>query len=223
MSLIRLLYISYMHKKKYMILVIYQIISIMLLYLISKNEYQTYDVMLYPNYYQSYIKALFLQIFLILNAMFVLFLCLDHDMNFIKPLISYFGREKVFLNKYLFFFSHMMIFSCFIVMIYVSIPRLSIGIYIDFSYVMFLDLCLDMVLILNIILITIKDKTLAILIVLVYILMILFTSSQNEIIYYIFPIFSIDKSINSIEIYYKLCYISLGFSLYYLKSLKEDV
>jgi hypothetical protein len=214
-----------MHKKKYMMLVIYQVIAIALLYLISKNEYHKYEVMLYPEYYQTYIKSLFIQIFLILNAMFVLFLALDHDMSFIKPLISFFGRSKVFLYKYLFFLSHILIFSCFIVMIYVSIPRISIGLDIEFSSMMFLDLCLDMLLILNIILICIKDKfkTLAILVVLIYILMILMMTSHNNMIYYIFPIFYVDKSINHIEIYYKLCYISLGFSIYFLKSLKEGL
>lgn len=223
MSLIRLIYISYMHKKKYMILVIYQIIAISLMLLISKNEYQRYEVILYPMYYQTYIKALFLQIFLILNAMFVLFLALDHDQSFIKPLVSYFGRSKVFICKYVFFLIHITLFFCFIVMIYISIPKLSIDIDLEFSYALFIDLFFDMVIILNLILILIKDKykTLAILIVLIYMLMTLFTSLQDEMFYYIFPIFNSNKDINMIEIYYKLCYISLGFSIYFLKSLKE--
>jgi hypothetical protein len=214
-----------MHKKKYMILVIYQLIAISLLILISKNEYQKFEVMLYPTYYQIYIKALFLQIFLILNAMFVLFLSLDHDQSFMKPLISFFGRDKVFMHKYLFFFIQIVIFFSFIMMTYISIPKLVIGIDINFEPFMFIDLLMDMFLILNLILIFIKDKykTLAILIVLVYMLMTLFMPHEEVWLYYIFPIFRLDKDINMTEIYYKLCYISLGFSIYFLKSLKETL
>ncbi|BCR36032.1 hypothetical protein [Mariniplasma anaerobium] len=206
-----------------MILVIYQLIAISLIILISKNEYQKYEVMLYPLYYQTYIKALFLQIFLILNAMFVLFLALDHDQDFMKPLISFFGRQKVFVHKYLFFFMHIIIFFSFIIMIYILIPKLMIGVDIQIEVFMFIDLLMDMFLILNLILIFIKDKykTLAILIVLIYMLMTLFMPYDKLWLYYIFPIFRIDKDINMIEIYYKLCYISLGFSIYFLKFLKE--
>lgn len=225
MSLIKIIYMSYMHKKKYMILVIYQLIAIALVILISKNEYQKYEVMLFPLYYQIYIKALFLQIFLILNAMFVLFLAIDHDQSFMKPLIGFFGRSKIYLNKYLFFIIHILIFFCFITMIYISIPKMTIGIDIQFDLYMFIDLLMDMILILNLILIMIKDKykSLAILIVLIYMLMTLFMPSDDLWIYYMFPIFRIDKDINYIEIYYKLCYISLGFSIYFLKSLKETL
>lgn len=225
MSIIKIIYMSYMHKKKYMILVIYQLISLALIILISKNEYQKYEVMLNPLYYEIYIKALFIQIFLILNAMFVLFLALDHDQSFIKPLISFFGRQKVFLNKYSFFSFHIIIFFSFISMIYIVIPKLAIGIDMKFEPYMFIDLFLDMFLILNLILILIKDKykTLAILIVLIYMMMTLFMPTDELWIYYLWPIFRMDKDINLIEIYYKICYISLGFSIYFLKSLKETL
>jgi hypothetical protein len=214
-----------MHKKKYMMLVIYQIIALALIILISKNEYQAYEVILNPLYYEIYIKALFVQIFLIFNAMFVLFLALDHDQSFIKPLIGFFGRQKVFMNKYIFFFFHIIMFFSFIVMIYIIIPKLTIGLDMKLEVIMFLDLLMDMFLILNLILIFIKDKykTLAILIVLMYMLLTLFMPYEKQWIYYLCPIFRIDKVINIIEIYYKLCYISLGFSIYFLKSLKEEL
>ncbi len=225
MSLIRLIYVSYMHKKKYLMLVIYQLISIGLLVLITHNEYEKFHVLLFPNFYQEYISSLFCQIFLILNAMFVLFLSMDHDQSFFKPLISFFHRDKVYFVKYLFFVIHIMIFYIFIIMIYMSIPHLLIDLDMKFSAFLFIDIGLDMFLILNFILIFIKDKhkTLAILIVLIYILISLFIPSKHAFIYYILPIYQFDKDINFIELLYKICYISLGMSIYFLKSLKEDI
>lgn len=225
MSLIRLIYVSYMHKKKYMMLAIYQIIGLVLIILITKNEYARFEVMLFPDYYQNYISSLFFQIFLILNAMFVLFLSIDHDQTFFKPLISYFKREKVFVAKYIFFVIHILIFYLFMLMIYISIPKLLIDLDMIFNVLMFIDIGLDMFIVLNFILIFIKDKhrTLAILIVLIYILLSLFIPNKNMYIYYMIPMHQFDKAIDSVELSYKLCYISLGMSIYFLKSLKEDI
>lgn len=225
MSLIRLIYVSYMHKKKYMMLVIYQVLALGLIVLITQNEYVELEVMLFPEYYQNYISTLFCQIFLILDAMFVLFLSMDHDQTFLKPLISFFGREKVYIAKYIFFMIHIIIFYLFILILYVSIPKLLIDLDMVFDIFLFIDIGLDMLIILNLILIFIKDKhkTLAILIVLMYILITLFLPNHNVYLYYILPIHTFDKTTNMIEIYYKICYICLGISIYFLKSLKEDV
>ena len=225
MSLTRLVYASYMHQKKYMILGVYQLISIGLMILVSHTEDSSYEMMLYPNQYRIYMDALFLQVFLILNAMFVLFLALDHDQTFLKPLYGFFGRLKVLISKYFFFMIIIFLYIIFISMLYIIVPYFLTGLILDFNWMKMSDLFLDMMIILNLILILIKDKhkTLAIVITLIYMLASLFLNDISDFFYYMFPIFQTENMINNIEMSYKICYISLGFTLYLLKSLKEEV
>lgn len=214
-----------MDKKKYMVLCIYQLLSIAFMILIVVTKDTIYEVMLNPLYYQNYFEELFIQIFLILNAMFVLFVALDHDHQFFKPFISYFRREKVFTAKYIFFSITILFFFSYISMLYIVLPALVTGLKMTYKTLMMVELVLDMFIILNFICILIKEKykTLAVIIVLVYILAILFIPQTNEVLFYLLPIMRIEKETNMIEILYKICYICLGFTIYLLKSLKDDL
>lgn len=108
---------------------------------------------------------------------------------------------------------------------YVIIPALITGLKITYKTLMMIDLALDMFIVLNFICILIKEKykTLAVIIVLIYILAVLFIPQKNEVLFYILPIARIEKETNIIEILYKICYICLGFTIYLLKSLKDDL
>ncbi len=223
--MISLVYLSYMDKKKYLILFVYQLIIISVLIIMCNENDNQIEMMLNSSYYRHYYEQLFIQIFTILNVMFVLFLSIDHDQLFFKPLYCYFFREKVILSKYLFHMFWIILCGLNTYMLMTVIFWLLIPFDIKFNLIMLIDLSLDMFIVLNLILILIKSKfkTLSVVIVLVYILSSLFIPKELSTLYYIFPIFNMDKSINILELIYKICYIYLGFLIYYLKSMTEDV
>ncbi len=214
-----------MDKKKYMILFVYQVLAITFIFLIVHTKDEAFEIMLDPKYYQAYIQTLFIQIFVILDAMFVLFLALDHDQAFLKPFISYFGRKKIFIYKYIFFSIVIILFFIFISMLYLIIPMVLIELHMIYQPLFMISLALDMFLILNFICIFIKEKhkTLSVIIILTYMLAVMFIFDESRILYYICPVISLTKEANIIEIIYKLCYICIGYCIYVLKSLKEDM
>lgn len=223
--MIRLIYRSYMDKKKYMTILIFEILIIFVLIIMSYEKDQTYEMMMHQDYYQLYYEQLFIQIFSILNAMFVLFLAMDHDQVFFKPFFAYFSRTKVMLSKYMFHFLMIFIYLLHIFMLYQIVFSLLIPISIAFDLMMLLDLGLDTMIILNLILIMIrhKFKTLSVVIVLFYVLYSMFIYVDAMAYYYMFPIFQIQKKLNIVELIYKICYICLGFLIYMSKSMQEAV
>ena len=223
--MIRLIFQSYMDKKKYMMMFIYLLIIIFLLIIMCIEKDSDIEMMLHKDYYQVYYEQLFMQIMMILNAMFVLFLAMDHDQSFLKPFYAFFNRKKVVFYKYQFHVFWIMIYSFTLYMLKTIIFKLIIPIDISFDMILLIDLSLDMIIILNLMLIFMRSKyrTLSVVIVLFYILYALFIQSDSQILYYIFPIYSMGKTINLIELCYKVCYIYLGFLIYWLKSSVEDV
>ena len=223
--MIRLMYQSYMDKKKYMILFIYQFVLISILVIMCYEEDSVFEMKLNKAYYQVYYEQLFMQVFMILNAMFVLFLAMDHDQSFLKPYYAFFRRQKVIVSKYIFHACWIVIYALNLYMLKTIIFDVFIPIEITFDKIALIDLALDMFLILNLIFILMRSKyrSLSVIIVLCYILLSLFITNEHRIFDYIFPIYKLDKSINLLELSYKICYIYLGFLIYNLKSLAEDV
>lgn len=219
--MIKFFLLSYIDRKKLMILFIFEFLIILFMGLIVYEKDATFEMMLEENYYLTYINETFIQIFLIVNAMFVLFLVMDHDQAFFKPLIGYFGRFKVSLYKYLALVICVLAYSLFVIMIYViaieglTPLRNDIDIY-KMTY-MFLDLFILM----NILLIFInqKYKNLSIIILIIYIFQSLFNDAFPRYYAYIFPLFNLTKNYQMIDLYYKICYICLGFMVYMQKSI----
>jgi len=105
--------------------------------------------MLNLRYYQIYYEQLFAQVFMILNAMFVLFLAMDHDQRFLAPFIAYFQRFRVSLAKYIF---HMWIIVLYIFNVYILyqiVFEIFLPISVKLDIMMFIDLSLDLFMILN--------------------------------------------------------------------------
>jgi len=223
--MIALIYQSYMDKKKYLLIGIYQFIVIITILLLCLEHDGYDDLILKPSYYQLFYEQLFLQVFTILNAMFVLFLTMDHDQLFFKPFYAYFHKDGVVFYKYIFHVLWIVIYMLHLYMIHTIIFWVFLPIDIHLDIYTFIALILDMFIILNMILIFIKShiKSLAVVIVLFYMILTLFVKDNISVIFYIFPTFHMENQINMVELTYKICYIYLGFLIYMAKSLYEEV
>lgn len=208
-----------------MILFIFEVLVLFFMFFIVYEKNSTYEMMLYPNYYITYINQVFLQVFLIVNAMFVLFLIMEHDQPFLKPMISFFGRYKVFIYKYIFFLSIILCYGCYFYMIFHLAINIITPLEVTLTIQTFVYMFLDMILLTNVMLISIKHKyrSLSIIILMLYIFTTLFLESLPYRFLYILPIFNITKTYQMLEISYKMCYILLGFMIYLAKSAKEQL
>ena len=223
--MIKLMFLSYIDRKKLMILFIFEVLVLFFMFFIVYEKNSTYEMMLYPNYYITYINQVFLQVFLIVNAMFVLFLIMEHDQPFLKPMISFFGRYKVFIYKYIFFLSIILCYGCYFYMIFHLAINIITPLEVTLTIQTFVYMFLDMILLTNVMLISIKHKyrSLSIIILMLYIFTTLFLESLPYRFLYILPIFNITKTYQMLEISYKMCYILLGFMIYLAKSAKEQL
>ena len=222
--MIKLLYLSYVDRKKLMVLSIFELLVIGFLVLIIYEKDAYYDMMLEEHYYLTYIHDVFTQVFLIVNAMFVLFLVMDHDQAFLKPLMSYFGRLKVSFYKYIYLLLIMIFYSGFVMMSYVVILDILTPLEINININQMLYMFLDMMILMNFILILIrhKYKSLSIIILMIYIFQTLFNDALPHSYQYVIPFYNIHKNYQILELYYKICYICLGFMIYIRKCMSYE-
>lgn len=223
--MIKLLFMSYVDRKKVMILFIFEMLVLLFMTLIVYEKDATLEMMLTPRYYHTYISEVFTQVFIMVNAMFVLFLVMDHDQPFIKPLFAYFGRLRVSVYKYIFYMLMIGFYGCYVYASFeIAIDVLTpINIQIDLHRLLYMFL--DMVILANLILICMKHKykSLSIIIIMIYIVSMFFLESISFNYQYILPIYHLSKSYHLLELCYKICYIFLGFMLYLLKSINEQL
>jgi len=223
--MIKLLLLSYIDRKKLMILLIFEILIMLFMFLIVYEKDSTLLMMLDKDYYLTYFNEVFFQVFLIVNAMFVLFLIMDHDQAFLKPLIGYFGRLKVSLYKYVCLSLFFILYSVFVIMFYVVTIEIFTPLSININLYRLLYMFLDMLILMNLLLIFIKHKykNLSIIIIMIYIFQTLFNESLPRYYAYILPLFNLTKSYQMIELYYKICYICFGFMVYIQKSISFEL
>ena len=222
--MIKLLYLSYVDRKKLMVLSIFELLVMCFLVLIIYEKDAQYEMMLQESYYLTYIHDVFMQVFLIVNAMFVLFLVMDHDQAFLKPLMSYFGRLRVSFYKYVYLVIILLLYSGFLYMSYVVCLELLTPLDLNMDVIQIIYMFLDMVMLMNFILIFIrhKYKSLSIIILMIYIFQTLFNDTLPHSYQYVLPFFSLHKNYQILELYYKICYICLGFMIYIKKSLAYE-
>lgn len=222
--MIKLLYLSYVDRKKLMVLSIFELLVMCFLVLIIYEKDAHYEMMLQESYYLTYIHDVFMQVFLIVNAMFVLFLVMDHDQAFLKPLMSYFGRFKVSLYKYIYLVIILLLYSGFLFMSYIVFLELLTPLDLDIDVIEIVYMFLDMMILMNFILISIrhKYKSLSIIILMIYIFQTLFNDTLPHSYQYVLPFFRLHKNYQILELYYKICYICLGFMIYIRKSMTYE-
>ena len=223
--MIKLLMISYIDRKKIMLLLIFEVLVLLFITLIVYEKDGRLEMMLAPRYYQTYIKEVFMQVFMMVNAMFVLFLVMDHDQTFIKPLFAYFGRLRVSVFKYLFYSLMISFYGCYVYMSFHVIIHLLTPLDVDIDLYSLAYMYLDMLILTNLILIFMKQKfkSLSIMLIMIYIFSTLFLESISDQYQYIVPIYFLSKNYHLLELYYKICYIFLGFMFYLLKSINEQL
>lgn len=223
--MIKLLFMSYVDRKKVMILFIFEILVVLFMMLIVYEKDATLEMMLTPRYYQTYISQVFTQVFLMVNAMFVLFLVMDHDQTFIKPMFAYFGRLKVSIYKYVFYMLMIGFYGCYVYACYEIIIHVLTPLNIEIDVYKILYMFLDMVILANLMLIFMKHKykSLSIIFIMIYMASTFFLESVSLNYVYICPIYDLSKNYQLLELYYKICYIFLGFVLYLLKSINEQL
>ncbi len=221
--MIRLLGQCYLNQKMHLILFINQVLAIGIIVLILTIDVSLAEMMLYPETYQMYFEQLFLQVFTIFNAMFVLFLTMDHDQKFLNPYISYFGRLKVMIGKYVFYSIILSMYAFFVTMAWSMGLMIFTTIQFVISWQTYLYFWLDLWLLMTLILTIVRErfKAVAVIIVFVYLLLNLFYQSKLSFFLYIFPIVQGESISEIFFITYKLSYLSFLFTVYLHKTLNE--
>lgn len=221
--MIRLLGQCYLNQKMHLILFINQVLAIGIIVLILTIDVSLVEMMLYPETYQMYFEQLFLQVFTIFNAMFVLFLTMDHDQKFLNPYISYFGRLKVMIGKYVFYSIILSMYAFFVTMAWSMGLMIFTTIQFVISWQTYLYFWLDLWLLMTLILTIVRErfKAVAVIIVFVYLLLNLFYQSKLSFFLYIFPIVQGESISEIFFITYKLSYLSFLFTVYLHKTLNE--
>lgn len=221
--MIRLLGQCYLNQKMHLILFINQVLAIGIIVLILTIDVSLAEMMLYPETYQMYFEQLFLQVFTIFNAMFVLFLTMDHDQKFLNPYISYFGRLKVMIGKYVFYSIILSMYAFFVTMAWSVGLMIFTTIQFVISWQTYLYFWLDLWLLMTLILTIVRErfKAVAVIIVFVYLLLNLFYQSKLSFFLYIFPIVQGESISETFFITYKLSYLSFLFTVYLHKTLNE--
>jgi hypothetical protein len=223
--MIKLLFLSYIDRKKLMILLIFEVLIMLFMFLIVYEKDATFLMMLEQDNYLTYFNEVFIQVFLIVNAMFVLFLVMDHDQAFLKPLMSYFGRLKVSFNKYICLSLFVILYGAYVIMFYVLTIEILTPLEMNLDIYRLAYMFLDMLILMNFLLILIKHKykNLSIIIIMIYIFQTLFNETLPRYYEYLFPLFNMTKSYQIVELYYKICYICLGFMVYMQKSISFEL
>jgi len=221
--MIRLLGQCYLNQKMHLILFINQVLAIGIIVLILTIDVSLAEMMLYPETYQMYFEQLFLQVFTIFNAMFVLFLTMDHDQKFLNPYISYFGRLKVMIGKYVFYSIILSMYAFFVTMAWSIGLMIFTTIQFVISWQTYLYFWLDLWFLMTLILTIVRErfKAVAVIIVFVYLLLNLFYQSNLSFFHYLFPIIQGESISETFFITYKLSYLSFLFTVYLHKTLNE--
>lgn len=220
------LHVFYAKKRIFLIVAFLGFIALIILFVYTKDS--IYEQRLFQNYYQEYYEEMMGKLLMILLPFFVVLLTMDHDQQYLKPLISYFGRTNITISKIILYVSVLLWLYVIIFLLYLIIPFIMTEYYVvNLSQGhLFVHLYLDGLLILVFVLLFIREKhkSLAIIIPVFYLL---FTFVQedyaNLIINYLIPIYSPYFSSYTLAYVYKICYIYLGFTLIVYKTQHEAI
>ncbi|MCK9235253.1 MAG: hypothetical protein WC225_03740 [Acholeplasmataceae bacterium] len=221
--MIRLLGQCYLNQKMHLVLFINQLLAIGIIILILTIDVNTTEMILYPKTYQTYFEQMFLQVFTVFNAMFVLFLTMDHDQKFLNPYISYFGRFKVMIGKYVFYSIILSMYALFITMIWIIGLMTLTTIRFVLNWQTYLYFWLDLWFLMTLILTIVRErfKAVAVIIVFVYLLFNLFYQANESFFLYLIPIVQSEFITEPFFVTYKLTYLSFLFTVYLHKTLHE--
>lgn len=173
-------------------------------------------------------REMIIHMIYIIYPFVAILLMMDHDQPFLRPLIAYFGREKVFLSKTIFYlFMNFFILMTFWMMIHLVTYFITYFHFFDDLMIdEFIDLYLDSMILLILIMIFIRDKHKNLAIVFgILCLLINFIQEDQKILwlYYIIP-FKKQVFVNFFLVTpYKICYIILGFLISYQRHQKETL
>lgn len=210
-----------LYKKKIIAIVIFFSCYIALMMAVVLSSDTAIDRLLYPYETSLYFIAMSQQISLFFLSTLLAIIVFDFDASYDLPLLAYFSKSKVIINKQLVFLGLTLLFSMSVLLIrmividmYYEVKLLDV---IEESMWLMLDM---MILSQLMILITPKRfKQASFLLVVIYIVLMMLQEDNHLInLYYALPFYHTYFSYFNLSLYYVINYIILLFFLVYLKT-----
>ena len=213
-------------KKNKIILSIYLLTIILINIIIIPFDALKFDILLYPKIYLESYQSIYFNLLEVIIPLFITFLILEHDNDYINVLTTFKGRLNIVLHK-IFSYTYLLVINyLYIVLVYLVVNKFTNYILHDENYflkifLLFLD---HLLLIFFILLIVRKNKikNSLILLFIMYLISFITNNEIRKIIYYLIPIYT--PNINSIKlIIYKILYINLILQFNIVKYLHEEL
>jgi hypothetical protein len=226
--MIRYLFTHLFYPKKMMMILISLSIITLFLGLLTFNDQSISQQLLYQDYLNLYYHQMMSKTIKLVMPFLVVLCVMDHDQAYLKPLLSYSGRSKVIISKLILYPFILFFIYSFIWMVYHLLPSLLTSYYVlnDLNIHFFIHIYLDGLIISLLTLSLIKDKykAFSILFSLFYLL---FSFIQEDLsLYLLYLVFPFENQLfdaYSLAYPYKICYITLGFTLSHRKLVKETL
>jgi hypothetical protein len=225
--MIYFLYLNLFYSKKRKILVFSFIVFIIIMALLSYTADSINEQLLYIEYHNNYYHQMMQSILSMILPFYVILLVMDHDQPYHKPLMSYFGSNKIIISKLILYILILTWVYLMTAILYHLLPFFLTSYFLfNLDALPFLiEIYLDGFIIIILAMLFIKDryKSLSVAIPLFYVLFSFVIEDYQQVaFYYLFPIYSKHFSAFTLAKYYKLCYICLGFAIAFQKMLKEE-
>lgn len=214
--------------KNKLIIFIYIVLTLVIIIAPLPFDLETFELFYYKENYQTHYNEMILELFKIIIPVFIIMISLEHDNKYINNLTTYKKRSLIIINKIFIYTYIIFINLCLIMLFYVCILKMF-NFYILFDQSFFeslMHIFLDSILILylNLLLIKEKNKKFSFIILIGYLLLNIYSSSNDmSVLYYLLPVLSNNYLKNKNIVNYKLIYILLIIYLNIIKYSEEEI